>query len=137
MSHNHFSSQAARSFKKMLAVLPSLSVSVTVVPDLKQRLLKSYHRRGGRHTLHTNPVPPTPTTTSSFIHTPAALEMRGVGSCLVNLLLCSVLSEVVSKRPTCWRKVQNLERVKWSNSDSMSNGHLDLFFCSNQKNVMP
>ncbi len=105
---------------------------MTVMPDLKQRLLESYHRRKGRLTEQNTAVPLTPTTISPFIHftevnTPENFEVRWVVSCLADLL-CFVWS-LVKKSPHVGEK-SNPERSEmvqqWLN-ELQTSGFLFLF----------
>lgn len=100
-------------------------MSATVVPDLKQRLLESYSRRGGRHTEENSPVPLTPS--AHLVHTPANFEVHWVLSYLVSLF-CFVWSCV--KKPICWRKAQNLksEMVQQWLNELQTSGFLSFFF---------
>lgn len=104
---------------------------MTALADWKQRPLRSYHGTGDRRREQNTPVPCTPAAISSFIHFTevrhtASFEVLRVESGFANLF-CFVLSEVVSKKPTCWKNVRNLKRGKQSNNDSMSYAHLDFF----------
>lgn len=101
----------------ILAAFPSLSMSVTAVPEFKQRLLEFLSQE--RRRTHRTEQPLTPT--ARLVHTDLKSDKS---CCMLQVLVCFVWSWV--KKSTCWRKAQKLKSEmiqQWLSEPR----HLDFF----------